>query len=182
LSFLHERLDRAGKHGAMKYNDFDVDLQYSLDQRENELFDSFYYRIFPGLRRIKLVEDLDLQKKGIDKILYFKDGRILTIDEKKRRKDYGDILLEIWSIWEQRKPGWLYTCQSDYIVYAIMSSKKVYLLPVLLLKRAWIMNGKNWIKSYDIISANNKTYTTKSIAIPTNVLLEAISKEMSQTF
>jgi len=162
----------------MRYNDFNTDLQYSLDERESEIFDRFYYRIFPGLKFIELVKDLETQKKGIDKILHFKNGKTVTIDEKKRRTDYGDILLELWSVWEQRKYGWLYTCQCDYIVYAVMPTQKVYLLPSLLLKRAWLTNSREWLKKYKKISADNKTYTTKSVAIPVNVLLKAISAEM----
>ncbi|OPY59418.1 MAG: hypothetical protein A4E55_00230 [Pelotomaculum sp. PtaU1.Bin035] len=161
-------------------NDFRTDLKYSLDERENEIFDRFYYRVFPGLKLIELVTDLELQRKGIDKILHFKSGKQVTIDEKKRRVDYGDILLELWSIWEQRKRGWLYTCQCDYIVYAVMPVKAVYLLPAFLLKRAWLTNCHDWSKIYRIVDAKNNWYVTKSIAIPVNILLNAISHEMQQ--
>ena len=101
--------------------------------------------------------------------------------KKKRRKDYGDILLELWSVWEQRKLGWLFTCRCNYIVYTIMSTQKVYLLPVLLLKKAWLTNSKDWLKRYKIIDANNRTYTTKSIAIPTETLLRAISDKWNSS-
>ena len=164
----------------MKYNDFGLDLEYSLEERENELFDSFYYRVFPGLNNIHLVKDMETQKKGIDKILYFKSGYVVTVDEKKRRKDYGDILLELWSVWERKKRGWLYTCKCDYIVYAIMPSKKVYLLPTLLLKKAWIENQAEWITTYEEITAYNREYVTKSIAIPIGILLEQISTQIKQ--
>lgn len=173
----------------MRYNEFHSDLEYSLEKRENEIFDSFYYRIFPGLKLIEFAKDIGIQRKGIDKILYFESGRQITIDEKKRREDYGDILLELWSVWEQKKRGWMFTAQCDYIVYAVMPSQKVYLLPVLLLRRAWLNNKEKWIekakdntnKQYKIISAQNPGYVTISIAIPTNELLAAISREMTQT-
>ncbi|MDD5487101.1 MAG: hypothetical protein PHW65_06065 [Dehalococcoidales bacterium] len=164
----------------MKYNDFNLDLEYSLEERENDLFDSFYSRVFPGLESIHFADDMETQKKGIDKILYFKSGYFVTVDEKKRRKDYGDILLELWSVWEKRKRGWLYTCKCDYIVYAVMPTKKVYLLPVLLLKKAWLKNRSAWVKEYEEIAAYNKGYVTKSIAIPTKILLEEISCQMKQ--
>lgn len=163
-------------------HDFQTDLEYSLEERENDLFDRFYYRVFPGLDSIELVRDMKRQRLGIDKVLCFKSGKQVTIDEKKRRTDYGDILLELWSVWERRKRGWLYTCQCDYIVYAIMPSKTVYLLPSLLVKRAWWANRGEWLAVYPEIPAENPGYTTKSIAIPTDILIRAIKSEMEQPF
>ncbi len=163
----------------MKCNDFNIDLEYSLEERENEMFDRFYFRTFPSLDTIHFAEDMETQRKGIDKILKFKSGYTVTIDEKKRRKDYGDILLELWSVWERKKRGWLYTCQCDYIVYAVMPTKKVYLLPTLLLKKAWLKNHSNWLVKYKRIDAKNKGYITKSIAIPAEELLYEISRQMS---
>lgn len=180
MNFLPETQGGGGELGVMKYNDFTLDLEYSLEERENELFDNFYFRAFPGLAYVEFAEDMEMQRKGIDKILHFKSGYTVTIDEKKRRKDYGDILLELWSVWERKKRGWLYTCKCDYIVYAIMPFKKVYLLPTLLLKKAWIENQSEWIKTYKEITAYNRGYVTKSIAIPTDILLEQISNQMKQ--
>jgi len=145
--------------------------------------------VFPDLETVELIQDIETQRKGIDKILYFSNGKQVTIDEKKRRKDYGDILLELWSVWEEKKKGWLLTTQCDYIVYAIMLSKKVYLLPTLLLKMAWKENKVIWLtqaknknNNFHIINALNKNYTTVSIAIPTEILLKAIANQMEQNF
>ena len=104
----------------MKFNEFHTDLEYSLNNRENEMFDEFYFRAFPSLARIELVEDLHLQKRGVDKILHLKNTKQILIDEKKRRKDYGDILLEEYSNWERKVVGWLgQDKHTDYIVYAL---------------------------------------------------------------
>src|SRR3990167_11227785 len=100
-------------------NDFQTDLEYSLESGEDILFDNFYKRIFGNsLERIELVTDLKLQYKGIDKILHFTSGKTITIDEKKRLKDYGDILIEIWSNTEKRTLGWVFKPYTDYIIYA----------------------------------------------------------------
>lgn len=162
----------------MKVNDFGVDLQYSLDQEECELLDCFYHRAFPSICRIELIEDLERQRRGMDKILHFNSGYQISLDEKKRRKDYGDILLETWSQYENLKRGWLYTAQCDYIVYAIMPTQIVYLLPVLLLKKAWHNNKDLWLNNHEGVQSHNKNYTTINIAIPINVLMEAIQAEM----
>ncbi|AEG14712.1 hypothetical protein Desku_1125 [Desulfofundulus kuznetsovii DSM 6115] len=167
----------------MKWHDFQTDLAYSLEERENEMFDAFYYRAFPGLQRIELVTDIATQRKGIDKILTFSNGQRVTVDEKKRRTDYGDILLELWSVWAPEKGvaklGWLYTAQCDYIVYAIMPRNIAYVLPTLLLRAAWATHKGEWLKKYpELKPARNKGYVTRNIAIPADILLNAIYREM----
>lgn len=164
----------------MKFNYFDKDLEYSLNNSDDDLFDSFYKRIFPNITKIEFCSDLETQKKGIDKIIYFKNGNKFTLDEKKRRRWYGDILLEIWSDNKIRKPGWLLKSTCDYIVYAVMPTRKIYLLPNILLKKAYITNKDKWL-SYKPIFAHNPKYITESRAVPVNELLTAISIEMEQT-
>ena len=176
-------------------NEFMPDLQYSLEERDNDLFDNFYKRIFPGISNIEFCTDLKTQKTGIDKIIHFASGNRFTIDEKKRRDDYGDIALELWSIghldsnknYTGEKRGWLYYSVCDYIVYAVMPSLKAYLLPTMLLKRVWYIYRTDWTQKakfkadkFKYAIAQNKGYDTQSICIPTDILLNAISKEMSQ--
>jgi len=172
--------ENIGRASEMKYNDFQSNLEYSLEARENEVFDLFYKRVFPGLVRIELVEDIKLQRLGIDKILHLDTGQRITIDEKKRRVNYGDILLELWSVYEKGKKGWLFTSYCHYVVYAIIPTQKVYLLPMVLLRLAWEHNSAEWEQSYKSIEAINVGYKTVSIAIPPNILLPALSREMSQ--
>jgi len=162
--------------------DFKTDLEYSLEVRESEFIDLFYMRVFPLLDRIEVVTDLDRQKLGIDKVLWFANGDKVTIDEKRRRTDWGDVLLELWSNYERRTWGWLFTMHSDYIVYIVVPSKTVLLLPVLLLRCAWKCNGKRWRKIYPIKDAYNPGYKTRNIFIPTQILLDAISKQLVLDF
>jgi len=171
----------------MKINNFQTDLEYSLLERENIIFNNFYYRVFPGLEHIEIVNfntdfGKKLQKSGVDKILCFKSGYTLSIDEKKRREVYSDILLETWSVWEKRIRGWLYTCQCEYIVYVKMPIRKIYLLPVFLLKSVWMKNGLLWLNKYKNITAKNNGYVTKSVAIPDEILLTAIKEQMTTEF
>jgi hypothetical protein len=171
---------KSGQFGGIKVNDFKTDLEYSLDSSDNEIFDNFYYKVFPNLKEIEFCEDMERQRKGFDKILHFNNGNWFAIDEKKRRENFGDILLEIWSV-DKKKRGWLFTTQCDYIVYAIMPTKKIYLLPTILLKRAWLTNQDKWINYKPIIS-KNKGYVTESRAIKPKELLNAISEEMFKNF
>jgi len=159
---------------------FNIDLEYSLKEGEDELLNNFYFRLFPQLKEIQIVQQIDLQKQGIDKILIFQNGKEIWIDEKKRRIAYPDILLEEYSNFDKKIWGWLgRTKKTDYIVYAVMPSKKVYLLPFLLLQKVWLKNYQNWLNQYGRLFAQNKDYRTSNIPVPTQILLEAIKKEMS---
>jgi len=164
----------------MNYKDFNIDLEYSLEEQDNEIFDNFYHRVFPKLQNIVFVKSKELQLKGYDKILTFENGKEIFIDEKKRRNDWKDILLEIWSNYEAKKKGWFITSEADYIVYAFMQSKKVYLLPLLIM-RVWAKKHWNYFCMFSTISSKNKYYTTISKAIPTEILLEGIKQELMQT-
>jgi len=163
----------------MKHNDFLTDLEFSLSTRDDQALNDLYYKAFPTLEQIKIITDLKLQKKGIDKILILTNKKEILIDEKKRREDYGDILLEEYSNFENRQWGWLgrekYT---DYIVYAIMPTMKVYFLPFLLLQKTWLKNYETWLTKYGRKFAQNQFYRTSNIPVPTSILLESIKKEM----
>lgn len=168
-------------------NDFKKDLEWSLDERDNEIFDNFYFKAFPNLERIEIANDIKDQKDGIDKFLILKNGKRICVDEKKRRKDYKDILIEEYSVVSKnggdKKVGWIGKHKkTDYIVYAIMPIKKVYLLPFLLLQKAWLINYNNWKDKYRVPPADNGTYWTTNLAIPTKVLLDAIYTEMETEF
>ena len=98
-------------------------------------------------------------------------------------KSKNHILIEEYSDYDKRKVGWLSrNKKTDYIIYAIIPSKKVYLLPFLLLQKAWIRNYCNWSKTYERKFSKNKYYRTSNIPIPVNVLFEALNREMKEQF
>lgn len=167
------------KFESDEINDFNDDLEYSLDKSDDKSLNEFYRRIFPPIKEIEFKSDIKVQKRGIDKSIYLESGGIITIDEKKRREDYGDILIEIWSSKEDRIRGWLLKSECNYIVYIIEPANKVYLLPTLLLRLCWEDNKEKWKNKYPQICAKNKGYTTVSYAMPTEILLSSIEKQMS---
>ena len=162
-------------------NDFNIDLEYSMLHKDDSILNEFYKTAFPRAIKIDFVKDLNVQKKGIDKIITLQNGKEITVDEKKRRKDYGDILLEVYSNLKRKKWGWLVTAQCDYIVYAIIPAGKVYLLPVLLLKMAAKENWSKWYSKDNFRDADNQYYITRNIAVKTEELLNAIKKQLSQS-
>ena len=112
-------------------NDFNKDLKFSF--QDSEIFNNFYHKIFgTRLHTIYTVTDLKTQKLGIDKKIILKSGKEITIDEKIRRKDYGDIAIEIFSDTFQKTQGWILKSYTDYICYLIKPTNYCYLIPVLL--------------------------------------------------
>lgn len=165
-------------------NDFKTDLEYSKNANDSELLNKFYHKFFPGIIKIEEVEDLTLQKTGIDKIMHFKGGMTITVEEKKRRVVYGDVALETKSVVKgnYEKPGWIFTCQSDFIAYAIMPTRKIYMLPTGVLKLSWMKNFYEWEERFETKSASNQGYHTEFVPIPKEVLFNSMGEEMQFSF
>ena len=124
----------------------------------------------------------EAQFRGVDRLIYLANDSILRIDEKKREKSYPDILLEYLSNSEKNSPGWIEKDLAiDFLAYAFMPDKRVYLFPWLLLKRTWRYFREDWIKKsednkegFRIVKADNFYYDTYSIAVPLEILLSKI--------
>ena len=172
-----------GLYGETKQNEFYASLEQSLADSKAEFIDRAYYKAFPHLTGIKVVEDKVLQKKGIDKILFIGEKQVF-VDEKIRKteKDYPDILLEEYSNEARKTIGWMgrdkYT---DYISYIKFYQKKMYLLPFLLLQLAWRQNYFDWKNRFGVCLAKNYDcntkkylYTTTNIPVPIPVLYKSL--------
>ncbi len=161
-------------------NVFQQDLVYSYEANSDKSINNAYFKAFPHLVRIEVVESLPLQMRGIDKILHFSEGNSVNVDEKKRRKDYGDILLEEYSNWQTKRVGWLgKTKYTDYITYVIEPTKQIYFFPFLLLQRIWLDNYHDWIAKYGRKFAKNDGYVTSNVAIPKSILLNELQAAFS---
>jgi hypothetical protein len=76
-------------------------------------------------------------------------------------------------------PGWVAKdLACDYIAYAYAATGECYLLPFQDLRRAWRYNHKRWVREYREVRADNHRYVTVSVAVPTDVLLAALSSGM----
>lgn len=166
-------------------HDFKQQLAWSEAGGDESFWVAAYRSAFPNfVNCMQTTGDTAAQRMGIDRVIALSNGVNLRIDEKKRRKDYGDILLEYISVDTTGALGWIEKdLQIDYLAYAFMESHRVYLLPWLLLRKAWIKNGTAWIEAgrqhkagFRLVEADNRRYKTLSVAVPTNVLFNAISK------
>lgn len=168
-----------GKSSPIVHN-FQESLKLSNEYTNASWWEEIYKKSFMDFDTMRSVrQDGWAQKGGIDRIIILKSGKILTVDEKVRKKDYGDILLERWSNQENQIAGWIQkSLACDYIAYAIIPTKTCYLLPFQQLRMIWIKNGREWIKKYKKIIAQNYNYKTESIAIPTNILMNELLNSM----
>ena len=161
-------------------NDFRADLKYSHSQSDAPWWREVYTSAFPNLQSMTDVRaDGWAQRGGIDRVLILSSGKRVDIDEKVRRSSWPDVLLERWSDADRKKPGWVQKdLACDFIAYAWETRQECLLLPFLTLRKVWLENGRDWIERYKTIRAENRSYTTESIAVPTETLVSAIAESM----
>lgn len=176
--------ENCGNNGVMKLNNFKEDLAFSHTAEDSTIWPEIYNKAFlknHGFTNER--ENGQLQHLGIDRTVILSSGKAIYIDEKVRRKDYGDILLEYVSNAKTRAKGWVEKpLFCDYIAYAILKSGMCYLLPVPQLQKVWVENKQKWLKLYGIKSAPNQYYNTLNCPIPTNVLFAAIGQALRISF
>jgi len=159
-------------------HDFDEELEYSEKASEESFWFDVYKKAFPNMVNcMSGWGDTESQRKGIDRVILLANGKTLYVDEKKRRKVYRDFLLEYISVDKTGAPGWMEKeLNIDYLAYAFMPIKRCYLLPWPLLRRAWLHFKNDWLNKYPIKPAENKGYKTLSVAVPRNIVIQAIKR------
>lgn len=169
----------------MTVHTFAESLSRSKEQEDAPWWEPVYRRAFPGFHSMMSVrEDGWGQRAGIDRVIQLRSGKTLLVDEKVRAKSFGDILLERWSNAERRLPGWIQKdLACDFIAYAFVPDQRCYLLPFVQLRKAWIDNGREWLRlgeagegGFRVVHAKNPNYTTESIAVPIPDLLSAVAQ------
>lgn len=157
-------------------HNFNERLAWSEQGSSEPFWDAVYRRAFPNLvNHMQCLGDTASQRMGIDRLVHLSSGKTLAIDEKKREKDYGDILLEYVSVDRTGAPGWMEKDLAiDYLAYAIMPCHRVYLFPWPTLRLAWLKNRDEWKREYGTKRALNNSYTTLNVPVPTKELLKAV--------
>ena len=157
-------------------HDFRERLAWSESQSDEPFWDAVYRKAFPNMVfHHASTGDTQSQRQGIDRLIHLTNGRTLYIDEKKREKDYPDICLEYISVDRTGAPGWIEKdLNIDFLAYAFMPAKKCFLFPWLQLRRAWLHFGKEWKARYFNPKAQNRGYTTISVAVPIDVVQSAV--------
>lgn len=155
---------------------FQVQLAYSERASHETFWNDVYRKAFPNLiAQVPCPGDFASQRQGIDRVLVLSNGRLLKIDEKKRERVYPDILLEFLSNDRTGAPGWMEKdLVIDYLSYAFMPNRKVYMFDWLFLRRAWLHYRDEWKQRYRTVKALNSGYMTHSVAVPIPVLQTAV--------
>ena len=126
-------------------------------------------------------QDGQHQRDGIDRSVTLVNGVQILIDEKIRKVDYGDILLEYMSNNVYKTAGWV--CKTGlrchYIAYAIEPAEVCYLLPVRELQAAWRENGDQWISQYGVKKAFNPGYHSLNCPVPVDALFTGMTGAMT---
>jgi len=175
---------------------FTEDLKFSHNMSDLPVWEAIYRQAFPlFLSMVDYRHEGNHQRRGIDRIIFMRNGKSVAVDEKVRRKHYPiaeilggfDVALEFISVDTQNKPGWVCNpdIDADYIAYAIKPLGKGVLLPVLQLQSAWERNKETWLSEYRRGIADNRDrrtgrlmYRTHNCCVPVNVLMRAIGGEL----
>jgi hypothetical protein len=178
-------------------HDFQEQLAYSSGLSDEAAWVDFYRKLWPDMVAcVRLDKNSQFQRWGIDREIYTASGRRFSVDEKKRKDDYGDMLLEEWSVCDYDegakvvtrgiKPGWAVdeSKRCDFIAYAIPSAGKCWLLPFELLRQTAKHNMQYWKiqKSWYPKAAKNNGYWTVNVAVPYERLFLDMRKQMHRAF
>ena len=165
-------------------NNFLDDLNFSHESEDYPFWEEVYSKAFPSFKAMTNTRtDGQLQRLGIDRTIILSSGKAVYVDEKVRRKDYGDILLEYLSNDTKGSPGWVEKpLFCDYIAYAILPTRMCFLFPVPQLQAAWIKNKSEWMKDYHVKQADNNGYKTWSCPVPIPVVFKAIGSCLRISF
>lgn len=148
-------------------------------------WEEVYSRAFGRHESVYIAEDGPEQRLGIDRKITLASGKVVTVDEKVREKDWPDILLERWSDYDQRTPGWIQKpLYCDYIAYAFVPSRRCYLFPFLPLRRAWREHGHDWIDECERLDkfvyarsrCGTRSWVTQCVPVLIPVLFRAINE------
>ena len=137
--------------------------------------EAIYRQAFPHLTSIIANSDVETQKKGVDSYLVLKNGHRVKVEEKERKKDYGDLLLEDFSNFERRSAGWARDDRkiTDYLAYIIVPPRFAYILYYPALRRIFIDNLDLWRQKHSYVFGKTfegdiLLYTTANIPVPFN--------------
>jgi len=184
MAWLGERM-----HAVVTHN-FQEQMEYSSLPTDEPAWEAFYRHFWPNMVGCHLVGGPSKwQQWGVDRVIYTASGQRFLIDEKKRAKDYPDILLEEWSVWRGEgvsgnKIGWTLDDEKrcNFIAYAIPSAKRCYLLPFELLRQAFRANLERWRCNYRTVKARNHDYETVNVPVPWPELKLHLCQQMVHGF
>jgi hypothetical protein len=153
---------------------YDFKTQLAVGEKSEEQLDELFsqwYTCHPV--------DMDMQRKGIDRIFTKEDGTRITVQYKidYKTQKTGNAFIETVSVDVKNIPGWAYTCEADYIVYRVpgYSPTDVHIIPTKALQEAL----PKWEQTYKTRGAKNRGYMTYGLLVPFPALAKLATKKYS---
>lgn len=178
-------------------HDFQEQLEYSTDLSDESSWVAFYKRLWPDMiAAVRIDKNSQFQKWGIDREILLPNGKRFSVDEKKRKEAYNDLLLEEWSVcdfdYDKKivkrgiKSGWSVDPDKrcDFVAYAVQPLGKCYLLPFELTRQTCLHNFPRWKKvaAWYPKAARNNGYTTVNVAVPFDEFRVRLWEQMHRRF
>ena len=137
---------------------FDFDTQFMKGKEHEKFLDS----VFSKFVEIQEVE-MDLQRKGIDRIFLYKDMACAVEYKGDRRASItGNAFIETISSSRTGSAGWARKTQADWIVYFLPQEMKAYIISVKEMKARL----NDWWNTYPVGTAMNEGYYSQGILVP----------------
>jgi len=178
---------------AAVVHDFAERLEHSLSLSDEADWVEFYRRIWPDMLLCARIDaDSRLQRLGVDRMIMRGGHEVpIYVDEKKRDKDFGDVLLEEWSVFygdghPRNVVGWALDSNKvcNYVAYAVLPARRCYLLPFEVLRLAFKANAEDWKRRRGAYpkDAPNNGYVTRNVAVQWPELKAALCQQMHRRF
>lgn len=105
---------------AVSRKEFEEELEW--EKKKHPFFMRYYY-----LKGYEVLEDwVDKGNHPYDVKVKTPTGEIKFIDEKARKKDYGDCLIEILQCLRKGRKGWLHTEEVTEVLYASWTDQESF--------------------------------------------------------
>lgn len=137
-----------------------------FEEKMTQYIDEIYFNIFPGLEKVQRsdrskidtpkVEFLD-KELGIDTLLLFYNGAILTFQEKSRTfpylEKYNDFTFEFYNDPDTKSPGEWFKLVSQFYFYGFANVRengyvRYYIIDVPLFRYFLNLKDKKWLETH----------------------------------
>ena len=138
--------------------------QWKSGQDVEKFLDEYYSSRGFSIERLS---DAEERQQHLGDRRFIRDGQAFLVEYKSglQTSYTGNIFLETISVDTANIPGWVYTCQADYIFYACLPLGKILIfIPDDL--RARIEGLKNKFKTVSTSKGQNVGYKTWGVIIP----------------
>jgi GNAT superfamily N-acetyltransferase len=138
-----------GKSGVIIHT-FDTSDDWASRRGNEDWVLRAYLYWFPwnaedGLCTAEIVTDAARNRSGIDRELTFDSGMSIGVEEKYRRHNFGDLLLERWADEARQVPGWAdRDLQCAFLAVFFADDHDGILLPWRPIRNAWRRHRDEW--------------------------------------